>query len=838
MDILIKTLLTILGGVGLLGLIAIFILVFPEKVKLIQSSIAQSIGRFSFWARKSTIKNRIEGHCDGAIKDFHREMPDVDIPKLVVEWVDGNNVDTIVKDNEAIVLLQYSRNDTLNIVKATTAYVKDAFLVHAKPYLSSSLRNSLDLSVIRYVLQRVSKNSKSSLSRFINEHAEELHDNSATINKIEKVNDAGLFTRLLIRELDTYGNALVGRIPEQEHQKEADDFLEFLYQIATREPDEYTKLAFVKPDIKVGVLLVAKIDNYQNNGIRPYLNRIKRGFALGVNTFYLLARDERVEILDEVFKGLLLTGNFTLVKTPKVFEDRQGREVKCYCISINKEGAINQAYDAINQAMSTGDGLESIVTHVRADRITIDYNGVKGFVFKQNISSTSVTNPSDYFTVGMTVYAKPIEINGDGDVEFTLLGTKSDPVSIFSTYKIGMEIEATVSYVDDTFVKFTIPNNQTTAIAFRKDLTFSRFLLLHQRFPIGNTFKMIIKELELDSNNLVLQLPNLLNPWNSYRGKCGDVVEVEICKRDRNAFVGEIEEGITAVLMHSELSWLDAEQSKYLKKIKLSEVLSCTIVKIDRENEVVYVSLKHNTNNPYKDFVDSNKGKNVKIIIDSYDGFGVYGHIDNMRIFIPQSETHRGKFTYKYSVGNKVDVIVKELSQRGDSVIGTFLPLIPYHLSQFEDDYKVGDIVTGLKPSKKTDKSIFFTIRHKGENYRLLLQIKDVATEGYVGELKNLYRNISTIPLIIKEFNKEGDMVYLSLSELTKKNASKIDKIQLGEEYDGVILSRHQNGYKVLILELWVEVFLDSNKRYETGDPVKMIPERLSSPISFIDNND
>lgn len=835
MDILLKTLLGIIGSIGILGLIAIFIIVFPEKVKLIQASITQLIGKCSFWARKSTIKNRIEGYCDSALKDFHKEIPDVDIPKLVVEWVDGDNFDTIVKDNEAVVLLQYSHKDTLNIVKAITAYVKDVFLIHAKPYLSASLHNSLDLSVIRYVLQRVRKNSKSTVSHFVKEHSDELHKYSATINKIEKVNDSGLFTRLLIRELDEYGNKLLGRIPEEEHSKEADDYLEFLYQIAMREPDEYTKLAFVRLDIKVGVLLVAKIDNYQNNGIRPYLNRIKRGFALGVNTFYLLARDERIQILDEVFKGLLLTGNFNLIKTPKVFEDRQGREVKCYCISVNQEGALNQAYDDINQAMSSGEELETIVTHVRLDRITIDYNGVKGYVYKQNISSQSINNPLDFFVEGVTVYAKPIEINGDGDVEFSLSGTKSDPVSIFSTYKIGMEVDATVSYVDDAFVKFTIPGQKTTAIAFRRDLTYSRFILLHQRFLIGSTIKMAIKEMELDANNLILQLPGLKNPWEVFRMKCGETVKVEICKRDANALVGEIKEGITAVLMHSELSWIEAEQQATLKKIKLGDNVDCCIVKVDYENEAVYVSLRKQQFNPYKDFVNNYKGKDVKAIVDSYDEFGVYGFVNNLRLFVPQSFTFRGKRKYPYDKGKRVDVRVVELSEREDSIVGSFLPFIPSQLEKFALDFHEGDLVNGLSIRKKEQKYLVFLKKYKGVTYELTLPINEIASSGFVEELPSLLNNVKQLPLSIKEINKEKNRIYLSLKNNTLRVDDQSHYFKYGKEYSGIILSRTRDGYVVLLLEKWIEVPIFTSKHYNTGDVLVVMPERLTSPVSFVE---
>lgn len=181
MDILITTILGLIGGISFLGLVIVYLLFFPEKAKLIQASITQLFGRISFWARKSTLKNRVEGSCDAAIKEFQKELPDISIPNLIVEWVDSDNFDTRVKDKEAVVLLRYSNNDTLNIVTATTAYVRDAFLINAKPYLSESFRQGLDLSIIRFVLSRVKNNSKSVVSRFVEDNCEAIKASRAII---------------------------------------------------------------------------------------------------------------------------------------------------------------------------------------------------------------------------------------------------------------------------------------------------------------------------------------------------------------------------------------------------------------------------------------------------------------------------------------------------------------------------------------------------------------------------------------------------------------------------------------------------------------------------------
>lgn len=835
MDILIKTISGLLGGLGFFGFVIVFPLFFPEKVKLIQASITQLFGRISFWARKSTIKNRVEGSCDAAIKEFQKELPDITIPNLVVEWVNSDDFDTRVKDNEAVVLLRYQNNDTINTVTAMTAYVRDAFLINAKPYLSESLRKGLDLSIIRFVLSRVKNNSKSVVSKFVADNCEAIKASSAIINKIECINDAGLFTRLMIREIDCYGNALLGRVPTKEHANEADDFLDYLYRIATREPDEYTQLAFVRPDIRVGVLLVAKFNNYAQNGLRPYLNRIKKGFALGVDTFYLLARDKHISILDDVFKGLMLTGNFWLLKNPKIYYDRQNREVKCYCIKVDKMGSINNAYNEINKAMATGDELEAIITHIREDRITICFNELKGYVNKYNFSSKNISSPTDYFLVGSSIYVKPIEINGDGDVEFSIAGTTSDPMSIFSAYKIGMQINAEVTYADDTFVKFIVPGSNTSGVAFRDDLTYSRFLLLHKKFKVGDVFTMVVKELEPENNNLILSLSNLNDPWANLSVNKGDIVRFEICRKDENALVGELNEGLTTVLHNRDLSWDEKQGESIRKSIRLGDSLDCIIDCIDNKQRVIYVTLRKPDDNPYLGFFKENKGKDVRALIVSDDECGVLGEIEAMHLYIPISETRKGKTRFSYKIGEEVSVRIKDISERKDTIIGSFIPFIQSAIDRFKQTYSEGDIIENLKLEKKERNYLLFRKNHGKDIYDLYLYISDIASEGFVDDLPSLYSHVKSLPLIIKKIDSDRDRVFLSLKDNIKIGDEASGLFEYGKEYRGIVLSRNKSGYRALALDPLCEVQLHSSDRYNTGDSVILFPERLSTPISFID---
>lgn len=834
MESLSKILWFILSPLGLVGVVLIYILLLPNQAKTILGWLVSIFGRVSFWARKSSVKNTLEGSCELALTDFRKSVPDMSIPKLQVEWVENDNVRSQVRNGEVIVPLSFSKDNTANIVKATTAYVRDSFLPHAKPFLSYSFRNSIDLSVIKLILLQIPHNNKFAFSRFIEENRANLSAHQAVMNKIAQIDDAGLFTRLMVRELDGFGNHLLGRIPNEEYEKEGDDFLEFLYQIATREPEEYTRLSFNKPDIKVGILLVAKKETYYNAGLKPYFKRIQQGFALGVDTFYLLAREDKIEILDKVVNGLLETGNFEVVNRPLPYDDRKQREAKCYCIRINKEGALGNAFASINEAMDSCKELDVVITQIHSEKISVNYQGVKGFIYKNSFSSQPISGPKDFFYVGQIIHARPIEINSDARVEFTLAATTSDPSARFFTdYTIGKTLTATVSYVEDTFVKFRIPDSLTTGVAFRSDMTYSRFAFLHQLFPVGSCVEMIVKELNAEDNSLVLRYAHCCDPWKDLKITNGDFVEVFVCKKDENAIVGEIEEGVTAVLLNEDLTWIKEDIPEARSSIKLNDKLRCFVSFVDIDNRAVFVSLKQNTVNPYLVFYDNNREKDVSVILKDENSSGIYGKIDNLDVFIPGSKTHRGSTTYKYKIGNKCIVRIIGISEKQDRLIGSFLPFIPYPLADFYDKHPLGEIITVGKPLRGTDKYLEFRFNEGKKQYVLNLKVKEVASDGYVENMKTLFDNITSLDLSLKSIDLEYSRIELSLKDFTRNNKSRLTEIEYGKVYQGIVLSTIDSGVIVLLLDYWLEVPVRTRNHLQTGTTVKVISERLSAPIAF-----
>ena len=346
---------------------------------------------------------------------------------------------------------------------------------------------------------------------------------------------------------------------------------------------------------------------------------------------------------------------------------------------------------------------------------------------------------------------------------------------------------------------------------------------------------MIVKELEPENNNLILSLHDLKDPWADMMVEKGDTVRLEICRKDANALVGELNEGLTTVLHNRDLSWNEKQAESIRKSIRLGDSLDCIVDRVDKKQRVVYVTLKKPEDNPYVSFFEDNRGKDVQALIVSDDECGVYGQIETMRLFIPISETYRGKTQFTYKIGETVSVRVKDISERKDTIIGSFIPFIHSAIDRFKQAYSEGDVIENLKLEKKEKYYLKFRKKHNNDVYDLYLYISDIASEGFVDDLPSLFSHVKSLPLIIKKIDSDRDRIFLSLKDNVKKGDEASEVFEYGQEYEGIIISRNRSGYRALALKQLREVQLHSQEHYNTGDSVMLIPERLSTPVSFMD---
>jgi len=830
---ILKDIFTDYGYYGLLVLTIVVLFFFPDNAKKWAGWFYHFLGYYFKIFRKRAIRFRLESSCTKSLKNFSKELPDIEIPDLSIEWIKSDeNLDTIFKEGKAIVKLNFDKDQTKNILKATTVYVKDAFLKHSKPYMSEKLKKALDFSITRKILLNINKNKKNILSQFIEDNISETEQITEQISFIEEIDDNGLLTRIFIRELDYWGTKLAGRLPKSEHKEEADNFLNFIYDIVIREPEDYTELQFTKNNLKIGVLLVAKKDTYLSYGLEPYLRRIKLGLAQGIETNYLLARDDKVSILKKVATELIQTGNFILINEPREFKDNKNRNVICYALRINKDSVISETIQTVSSALKEKEELVGVITRISENGLKIDLNGIEGYVGKNNLSIIKVENPFKYFSENTTISIIPIEIKANGIIEYTLKGTKSDPnVLLKNQFEIGKTIFGKVTYCDDSFIKIDIGNEKIEGIAFRNKLTYSRYIFLHKKFEIGNDYEFIIEGYYFEKNRIILSLKNLSDPWEKLRLRKKELVSFIPYKKGEKVFVGEIIEGVEAILPYSELGWFNSEIISKKNQIKTDNTYDCFVKEINIPEKRIVLTLKDYDKNPYKKYVEKHINEIVEFKAQKIDEFGGIIGItyDGYNIYIPKYEQSWNETNYNYRINKKYKVSIKSVDKYFNRLLGSFKPILKHPLDKFSEKYIEGQALKALRISEKYDWGCIININFNGKVLQGLLFKGDISNIAYINSCRNLFENISQIPLIIKSIDKESNRIVLSLKLLLKNNLKRLETIDYRSSFDAIILSNHYNNHYVVLLKgIWLEGILETDNRYNTGDSLRVRPASIN----------
>ena len=797
-----------------------------DKVRLIVTDfycwLAKSVG----WFKRTATKRKVEDICKRSFSDISQEVPELDLPELSVEWVAEKDKSINFKDGEAIVYLRYNADNSQNIINATSTYIKQTLLTLSKTYMPAKIREAIDYTVIRKCLLGMRTDR-----RIVNTFLEDSHDlviqNQVEIEKVSDIDDAGLMSRILFREYFEWGNRIYGRTVNEKYEREASDFLDFLYEIASRGFDDYTRLQFISENIKVGVLLVAKIETFIEKGDQPYVRRIKEGFAKGINTFYLLARNEKVDIVNEVYGKLISTGNYNLLNGPKVYKDSLGRENICYCIEVNSSGDIAQTYLQINEAIDKRITLQAVITSVHSDVLYCLINTVEVRVPRENITNEDGLKLYRYFKVGMTIEFIPVELDVNGVVVGSVLETDSNPERMINNqFCVGSEIVAVVEEAEDDFIKLRVKDSDMPAIAFRRNLTYSHYVFLHHKFPIGTEHLFKIIEVDYIASRLELQLANLKDPWEELRLHLNDEFTFTVYQKKNNCVVTEISEGVRAILPFTETSWFGVDPT-IVKTLKNNSEFKARVKSVNAEERIVVLTMK-TQESPYVQYFNelSDRDYVVDVIISSADSYGVIGFVEKKyRVFIPQMETYIGKNVFKYKINQSVRVKLKSVSEDKRSFIGTFKPFITHPLAWFKEEYQEGMIMRKLPINTINKKSVLFDIRCKAKDSCLgLLPISEITTLGYVESLFDIFKNNISFPLEILDVDMEKCIVKLSLKKVLEKNKDRIDNLQYDQSYSACVIKNDDNGCVVVIEKMWIEGTLSDPGRCMPGDLVCVRP--------------
>lgn len=234
----------------------------------------------------TSISKRINNESDGILPFGLR-----------IIWRDVDKIDSYVKSNDVLIVLKKDDVNDKNIINACCAYVPKALLPKSRNCINSKILQSLDHFIIKSIL--ASGTYDSAYNFYIKNIFSELIRNDALfdnyIRNFNKLNEIGIFTRLLLEEYRRLGVKLYGTYQEQNYLQESIEFLYFLELFAARSPGDTTRLIFNGDIIKIGIVLIAKKWTLDTYGINAYFTRIEQFADKGMQRIYVFSYAQRYD---------------------------------------------------------------------------------------------------------------------------------------------------------------------------------------------------------------------------------------------------------------------------------------------------------------------------------------------------------------------------------------------------------------------------------------------------------------------------------------------------------------------------------------------------------------
>lgn len=302
----------LLFNYGMWGLVLIFVIIVFYLVRVIldedlsaawRSRIYKALYKIS--GKSGAEKKYIENNICASINLARRNMPfgKEYLPKAVkVEWIEGGRGEvTHIKEGEIVIRLDPAETQYKNVVLIAEAFVKQTSLVGIRYILEEPFEISVDINLVKNLLKEIG--NKRILDWYLkNEYipsVERSIDIKKWNEKIVEIDEKGLFTRLLLVELDNYSKKVLGKLKTKEMFEEIAGLVNFLYKISTKVYGKEVPLEYITRNIKIGVILVGRLSKILSE-VEKYLIAFYYKVKQQLDSIYVMIWDK--EFLGDINK--------------------------------------------------------------------------------------------------------------------------------------------------------------------------------------------------------------------------------------------------------------------------------------------------------------------------------------------------------------------------------------------------------------------------------------------------------------------------------------------------------------------------------------------------------
>ncbi len=344
------------GGISITA-IAIFLaflwVQYPDNVKIVLSQIWYILSfLFKKWAGRRYVKTHLEGTLGKQIEKINKEVHGLDADKIKIVLVQHKVREAFIKEKTLIIRLEYKENHYENLVNVAVIYAENFLYRKLELHLDDEQRTSINL----YTAKSLLKNREEEALQFLHKNcylpvARDNENIQAYFEKLEKIDNKGLFYGVFVQEMVFLGNKVYFKKKPVGINNEVKKFVDFLEDFVQRERGETDiKKTFSGTNIKVAFVLVALKEKRELGLLDNYVHYVETILSQGIESIYAFGWGTNISFVNEVATTIKnREQNLTEINRLKyrpVFSD--GGTVEALCVLFrNKAIAELQDYTSV-----------------------------------------------------------------------------------------------------------------------------------------------------------------------------------------------------------------------------------------------------------------------------------------------------------------------------------------------------------------------------------------------------------------------------------------------------------------------------------------------------------
>lgn len=319
------------GLAGVLFLIIVIFLIYPEKVVVWSSILSRLFSMFSDRAEKAAVSRNIRARISAFRKRENTIMQEILPHNLKIRWVSSGENYAELKEGEIIVVLKEHTNQPQNFVTATLAYLQKGLLPTARTYCPTKLLRGMELVMANRIIIEERTDALDIFERdtLRPERASDV-DLDSIILSLSDIENRRLFTTILLPEISMYGSSIFPSLPEESDRNLVEQIFHLTERIAHKVPGVHDAPYVIKnKKANLCVVLVASEETTMKFGIEAHFRYIKERVSDGICNFYLLAAGVNLPYAEKLTNRLSESGDF-VIERKEAYTSRKRKNLQVF----------------------------------------------------------------------------------------------------------------------------------------------------------------------------------------------------------------------------------------------------------------------------------------------------------------------------------------------------------------------------------------------------------------------------------------------------------------------------------------------------------------------------